>query len=136
MEGIDRAHGREKNRTMTVICASFGHKYGDVTDAELVFDVRCFSNPYYVPELRDGTGLDADVSAYVFSHEDARAFMDKLYALLGFLLPLYEKEGRRKITVAFGCTGGQHRSVSVANYLYEHYKEQILCFCRHREMNV
>ncbi len=98
-------------------CMSFGFKNGGVTEADLVFDVRCFPNPFYVPALRPHTGLDDDVKAYVFASEETREFAAKLYDMVEYLLPLYIKEGRHQITVAIGCTGGKHRSVAIAEAL-------------------
>ena len=79
-----------------------------------MFDVRCLPNPFYVPSLKNKTGLDQEVRDYVFSHEEARQLYRKIEDLLEFTIPLYEKEGKRQLVVAFGCTGGKHRSVSFA----------------------
>lgn len=99
---------------MLITCTSFGFKYGIPSDADLVFDVRCLPNPFYVPSLKNKTGLDQEVRDYVFSHEEARQLYRKIEDLLEFTIPLYEKEGKRQLVVAFGCTGGKHRSVSFA----------------------
>lgn len=117
-----------------ITCMSFGFKYGIVTDADLVFDVRCFPNPFYIPELKDKTGYDQAVKDYVFENGEANAFTDKLYDMLNYLIPLYIKEGKTQLTVAFGCTGGMHRSVAICNevgkYLGKNYKTVIV----HREI--
>ncbi len=105
---------KEKKEKMLITCTSFGFKYGIPFDADLVFDVRCLPNPFYIPELKNKTGLDPEVRDYVFSHEEARQLYEKIQELLDFTIPLYEKEGKRQLVVSFGCTGGKHRSVSFA----------------------
>lgn len=95
---------------------SFGYMYGIPRDADLVFDVRCFANPYYIPELRLKTGLDDEVYNYVFSFDNAEETYRRISDLLEYLLPLYEKE-KTRLVIAFGCTGGKHRSVSFARRL-------------------
>lgn len=106
-----------ERRYFSVDVCAFGFKYGIPPEADMVFDVRCLPNPFYQEELKPLSGLDAPVSDYVFSGENARVFRDKLIDLLGFLLPRYEEEGRRELTVAVGCTGGRHRSVAMAKAL-------------------
>ena len=96
---------------------SFGFKYGIPLDADLVFDVRCFVNPFYVDELKDKTGNDKEVRDYVMNTKTAKKFMDKLTDMIKFLLPLYVEEGKSSLTIAIGCTGGKHRSVTMANEL-------------------
>lgn len=98
---------------------SFGFKYGIPLDADLVFDVRCFLNPFYVDELKDKTGNDKEVQDYVMATKEAREFADKLCDMIKFLLPLYIEEGKSALTVCIGCTGGKHRSVTLANKLSE-----------------
>ncbi len=102
---------------MFVSVVSFGFKYGAPADADLLFDVRCLPNPYYVLELKDKTGLDSEVYDYVFSFEDANTFFDKLADLVRFLIPLYIEEGKASLVIGIGCTGGKHRSVSFAQRL-------------------
>ena len=99
---------------MTVTCMSFGFKNGVPIEADLVLDVRFLPNPFYVPELRNHTGLDKDVADYIFKHDVALTFIDKITDLLKFLLPQYIEEGKHSLVVAFGCTGGHHRSVALA----------------------
>lgn len=99
---------------MMVTVMSFGFKYGPQNDADLLLDVRCLPNPYYIEELRFLTGLDAQVYDYVFKWDEANDMYYKLKDLIRFSLPLYANEGRSNLTIAFGCTGGQHRSVSFA----------------------
>jgi UPF0042 nucleotide-binding protein len=99
------------SRRMAVFLTSFGYKFGIPHDTDIILDVRFLPNPYFVNELREKTGLDVAVKDYVLHNEDTRAFLDRLYALLEFTLPLYEREGKSSLTVALGCTGGRHRSV-------------------------
>ena len=109
--------GDQKRRDILVNVVSFGFKYGIPMDADLVFDVRFLPNPYYVPELKHGTGLDAAVRDYVFSFPQTGEFMEKLKSMLRFLLPLYNQEGKTVLVISVGCTGGHHRSVAVAHAL-------------------
>ncbi len=106
-----------QNLYVTVL--SFGFKYGIPNDADLVFDVRFLPNPYYIEELRSKTGNDKEVCDFVMSNEKAGQFLDKLEDILMFLLPNYVAEGKNQLVVAIGCTGGKHRSVTLANALYE-----------------
>lgn len=108
-----------KNAGLLINVMSFGFKYGLPPDADLVFDVRCFANPYYVDELKDKTGNDKEVQDYVMSTKAAADFMDKLCGMIKFLIPLYIEEGKSSLTVCIGCTGGKHRSVTMANRLAE-----------------
>jgi UPF0042 nucleotide-binding protein len=116
----------ESGGGMIITCLSFGFKYGIATEADLVFDVRCFPNPFYVPHLRDLTGLDDPVRDYVFSHEQTKVFMDKLFDLIDFLIPQYISEGKPQLIIAFGCTGGKHRSVAIAEALAGHLRSRNL----------
>ena len=99
---------------MELMVVSFGFKYGLPQEADLVLDVRCLPNPFYVPELKHKTGMDSEVYDYVFSFPQTKTFIDKLEGMLSFLLPLYAEEGKSTLVIAVGCTGGHHRSVSVA----------------------
>lgn len=103
------------NLSITVI--SFGYKYGLPKDSDLVFDVRFLPNPHYIDHLRNFTGNDKSVQDYVMSFETTSEFLDKLFDMLKFLLPLYIKEGKSSLVIAIGCTGGKHRSVTISNYL-------------------
>ena len=102
---------------MTVSVVSFGFKYGLPMEADLVFDVRFLPNPYYIPELKQKTGLDAEVRDFVFSYQQTKDFVAKVEDLLAFLLPSYVDEGKSNLVIAVGCTGGKHRSVSIAREL-------------------
>jgi RNase adapter protein RapZ len=105
------------SRRMAVFLTSFGYKYGIPHDTDIIFDVRFLPNPYFVTELRGKSGLEADVKEYVLKDKETRAFLDRLYKLLGFTLPLYEREGKSSLTLALGCTGGRHRSVVLVEEL-------------------
>lgn len=105
--------------TFSINVMSFGFKYGIPLDADLVFDVRCFANPFYVDELKDKTGNEKEVQDYVMSTSSAKEFLDRLCSMIKFLLPLYIEEGKTTLTVSIGCTGGKHRSVTFANKLSE-----------------
>ena len=98
---------------------SFGFKYGIPVDADLIFDVRFLPNPYYIPELKSYSGQDVPVRDYVLSKDETKVFLEKLMDMLQFLLPNYKKEGKRQLIIAIGCTGGRHRSVTIANRIYE-----------------
>ena len=111
-----------KNLYITVL--SFGFKYGVPQDADLVFDVRFLPNPYYIEELRSQTGRDKSVQDYVMNNAKAEEFMEKLTGLVDFLLPNYILEGKNRLVIAMGCTGGQHRSVTLAEKLFEKLKER------------
>ena len=100
--------------TLSVNVVSFGFKYGIPLEADLVFDVRFLPNPFYVPDLKRKTGMDSEVYDYVFSFSQTKTFIEKLEGMLSFLLPLYAEEGKSTLVIAVGCTGGHHRSVSVA----------------------
>lgn len=105
-----------------VTILSFGFKYGIPADADLVFDVRFLPNPYYDPELRPLTGNDPAIQQYVTRSGDARIFLDKLEDMLGFLIPHYIDEGKYHLVIGIGCTGGKHRSVTIANGIYKRLK--------------
>ena len=111
---IDLVAGGMREHSMDVRVASFGFKYGLPLEADLVFDVRFLPNPFYVPDLKRKTGMDSEVYDYVFSFPQTKTFIEKLEGMLSFLLPLYAEEGKSTLVIAVGCTGGHHRSVSVA----------------------
>ncbi len=104
-------------RRMALFFTSFGYKYGIPHDTDMILDVRFLPNPYFVNELRDKTGLQAEVRDYVLGNPETRSFLERLYALLEFTLPLYEREGKSSLTLALGCTGGRHRSVVLVEEL-------------------
>lgn len=105
-----------KNLFITIL--SFGFKYGIPADSDLVFDVRFLPNPYYVEGLRAKTGNDKEIQDYVLQFPEAHMFLDKLTDMLNFLIPNYITEGKNQLVISIGCTGGKHRSVTLANELY------------------
>lgn len=109
---------------MSVSVISFGFKNGIPLEADLVFDVRCLPNPYYIAELRNQTGLDAGVRDFVFGYQQTRDLMSHLESLLSFLLPLYVEEGKTALVIAVGCTGGHHRSVAVTRALADFIRQK------------
>ncbi len=111
-----------KNLVITIL--SFGFKYGIPADSDLVFDVRFLPNPYYIDELKAKSGNDQEVQDYVMGFEVAGRFLDKLEDMLKFLIPNYVLEGKNQLIISVGCTGGKHRSVTLANKLYERLKLQ------------
>ena len=116
---VDRIFVQGKSfRSMMITVLSFGYKYGIPSDADLVFDVRFLPNPFYVEELKELTGNDEAVYRYVCDNQDASEFMERISGLFSFLLPKYEAEGKTSLVIAIGCTGGKHRSVSIARALY------------------
>jgi len=106
-----------KNLYISVL--SFGFKYGIPAEADLVFDVRFLPNPYYIEELRPKSGNDKEVRDYVMNNGNASEFMEKLVDMVEFLIPNYIREGKTRLVIGIGCTGGKHRSVTLANELYE-----------------
>lgn len=110
--------------SLMVTIVSFGFKYGIPIDADLVFDVRFAPNPYYNPEMRPFTGNDAIVRDYVLSFDVTQKFLAKLEDMIDFLIPNYKQEGKNQVVIAIGCTGGKHRSVTVANALYEFLQKE------------
>lgn len=123
-------------KSMYIHCMSFGFKNGLPTEADLVFDVRCLPNPFYIDELRNLTGLDEAVRDYVMSKPEAEEFKAKLTDMIDFLIPQYIKEGKSQLVIAIGCTGGHHRSVAFAQYMYEHLSaKNIVTTVNHRDIN-
>jgi len=116
---VSRFSGNEENKEMQITVFSFGFKYGIPIDADMVIDVRFLPNPYYVDELRPQTGMDDGVYNYVMQNQVAKDFADKLEDMMKFLIPNYAKEGKTNLVIAIGCTGGKHRSVTLARVLYE-----------------
>ena len=124
------------NKTGLIVnCVSFGFKYGTPTESDLVFDVRCFSNPFYVDELKKLTGLDEPVRDYVFASSKTQGFMKRFFDMIDYLIPLYIEEGKSQLVVGIGCTGGKHRSVAIAEALYKHLLEKgIRTAVNHRDI--
>lgn len=114
----------EKYSNLMVNIVTFGFKYGIPADADLVFDVRFLPNPFYIDELKTLTGNDKPVRDYVMSFKESEEFLDKLVDMVTFLIPNYIKEGKYQLVICIGCTGGRHRSVTLANELYERLKDK------------
>ena len=114
----------DASQALMIHCVSFGFKYGIPTEADLVFDVRCLPNPFYIEELKPLTGLDEPVYSYVMKWEQTKGFVQRLISLIDYMLPLYCDEGKSQLVIAIGCTGGKHRSVALAQLLYDHLLEK------------
>lgn len=112
----------EEYNSLMVTILSFGFKYGIPADADLVFDVRFLPNPFYIDELKHKTGNDKEVQEYVMGFPEAHTFIEKLTDMVEFLIPNYIKEGKYQLVIGIGCTGGKHRSVTLANRLYQNMK--------------
>ncbi len=110
--------------TLKINVVSFGFKYGVPKDSDLVFDVRCLPNPFYVPELKHKTGLEEPVRDYVMQFEQAQGLVPKLLDLINYLVPLYRSEGKSQLTISIGCTGGKHRSVVFSELVYKDIKSK------------
>ena len=123
-------------RNLFVTIMSFGFKHGVPADCDLVFDVRFLPNPYYIEELREQTGDDAPVYDYVMSFDQTKEFIRHLKSFLDYVFIQYKNEKKNHLTVGIGCTGGHHRSVSVTNWLYSHYRDQYHCYKSHRDKKV
>lgn len=122
---------------MSVKIMSFGFKYGMCREADLVFDVRCLPNPFYIPELKSHTGLESCVRDYVMSFDQSRELDSKLRDLIDFLIPLYRHEGKTSLVIAFGCTGGKHRSVTFAENMFRYLSDhKIKARINHRDLEV
>ncbi len=123
---INKIYGEEGQveTQLMITVVSFGFKYGIPLDSDLVFDVRFLPNPYYIPHLKKHSGQDDLIKDYVMSFDVSKNFVEKLEDMLKFLIPNYIKEGKRQLIISIGCTGGRHRSVSIANTIYERLKEK------------
>lgn len=129
--------GEREKSNLYVTVLSFGFKHGIPSDADLVFDVRFLPNPYYIEELRYHTGDELPVQEYVMQGGTGAAFLEKLTDMLAFLIPNYEKEGKNQLVIAIGCTGGKHRSVTIANEIFHRIKKQSRyeVHLEHRDIN-
>lgn len=124
------------SNVFTVNVLSFGFKHGMPIDADLVFDVRFLPNPYYIEELKPLSGLDEEVSSYVLQWNETQMLMEKLTDLLQFMIPRYKNEGKAQLVIAFGCTGGQHRSVTLAEYYGKLFAENNKTIITHRDVKI
>lgn len=124
---IDKAksvfNGESLNNKLMITCMSFGFKHGTPSGIDMMYDVRCFKNPYWIPELKEKTGLDKEIQDYILSFEESNEFLEKVKDMVDFMIPMYLKEGKRQLNIAFGCTGGHHRSVFFAEYIYKYLEE-------------
>ncbi|MBP3627723.1 MAG: RNase adapter RapZ [Clostridia bacterium] len=135
-EKLSDIFGMGVNKSLNIQCKSFGFKYGADTEADLVIDVRCLPNPFYVEELKNKTGLEKQVRDYVLSTDESRQFFDKLAEFIDCAVPLYSKEGKSQLVIAFGCTGGKHRSVTFAQLMCKRLTEKNYnCKAIHRDIH-
>lgn len=132
LEKILKTDKEEKNLTLSFV--SFGFKNGLPEDADDIFDVRFLDNPFYIPSLKKKTGKDKAVKDFVLNSKRSQAYLKKIISYLDFMFKSYSKEEKRHLTIAVGCTGGQHRSVVIADYLYNLYKDKYVCYINHREI--
>ena len=133
-EKINTDFSANKQTFFTVNVMSFGFKYGIPIDADLVFDVRFLPNPHYIDHMRPKTGLDEEVSGYVLKWNETNKFLEKVTELLTFMLPHYKREGKAQLVVAIGCTGGQHRSVTLAEHIGHFYQKDYQTHITHRDI--
>ena len=134
-EAVRNLFVEDVSDTLLISCVSFGFMFGIPAEADLVFDVRCMPNPYHVPELRHFTGLDQCVQDYVMSFEVSREMRTKLFDMIDFLIPQYITEGKSQLEIAIGCTGGKHRSVTIARQFDEHFRKLgYKCVIQHRDV--
>ncbi|MYL34036.1 RNase adapter RapZ [Pontibacillus yanchengensis] len=133
-ERILASYSEKKQQVFSVQVVSFGFKYGLPIDSDLVFDVRFLPNPHYVEHMRALTGLTTEVSSYVFKWTETQKFMEKLLDLLGYMLPQYKREGKSQIVIAIGCTGGQHRSVAIAEHIAQYFSTDYVTHVTHRDV--
>lgn len=119
---------------LAITFESFGFKNGVPDDADVVLDVRMLDNPFYIEKLKNKTGNDKAVKEYVLNSKPTQRYLKKLIAYLDFMFKTYDNEEKRHLTICIGCTGGQHRSVTITNYLYDYYKDKYMCYLKHREI--
>ena len=131
---IDKILKEDKKENLSLSILSFGYKNGIPEDADNVFDVRFLDNPFYDSKLKNKTGKDKAVKEFVLGSKRTQMYLKKITSYLDFMLKSYSKEEKRHLTIAIGCTGGQHRSVVIANYLYNLYKDKYICLIKHREI--
>lgn len=124
----------QQTSSLTINVLSFGFKYGTPIDVDLLFDVRFLPNPHYVDELRPKTGCDAEVSEFVMKHQETKEFVTKLLDFLAFLLPHYQREGKSQLVIGIGCTGGKHRSVTIAEHIGKTFAKDYSVRVSHRDM--
>ncbi|MFA1642939.1 RNase adapter RapZ [Chryseomicrobium aureum] len=131
---IERTFSNEAHSPFIINVMSFGFKHGMPIDADLVFDVRFLPNPFYIEELRPMSGRDHEVSSYVMKWSETKKLVEKLTDLFEFMIPHYKREGKSQLVIAFGCTGGQHRSVTLAEYFGDYLKKEAPTVIKHRDV--
>ena len=124
-----------KQSIFTVNVMSFGFKHGIPIDADLVFDVRFLPNPHYIDHMRPITGMDQEVAGYVLKWNETQKFLEKVTDLLSFMLPHYKREGKAQLVIAIGCTGGQHRSVALAEHIGHYFENDYHTRISHRDID-
>ena len=132
-EKIEKYYAKSNKPKFSLSFISFGFKYGVPLDADLMIDVRFLPNPYWDEELRTLSGEDKEVYDYVIDKEETQTFLEKFINFTDYAFAEYKKEGKNHFTVAIGCTGGQHRSEAITNYLFNHYKDTYNCYKEHRD---
>ena len=133
-EKLESVISGEEVKNLAITFEAFGYKNGVPDDADMIFDVRMLDNPFYVEKLKKKTGNDKAVKQFVLKSNTTQRYLKKLIPYLDFNFKEYNKEEKRHLTVCIGCTGGQHRSVTIANYLYDYYKDKYMCYIRHRDI--
>lgn len=126
----------DNKRTFSISFMSFGYKHGVPMDPDFIFDVRFLPNPFYVEELKNKTGNDREVYDYVIQSSQTQDYIRYIKTMLDHVFMQYRMQHKNHLMIAIGCTGGQHRSVSIANWLYRHYSDQYQCFISHRDAKV
>lgn len=133
---ISRALNDIEDKNLSLSFVSFGFKNGIPKDCDVIFDVRFLDNPFYVEELKEKTGQDEEVRDFVLNSKMTQEYIVKLIDYVDFMLKAYDNNGdKRHLTICVGCTGGQHRSVTIANYLYDYYKNKYVSHIKHRELD-
>lgn len=127
-------HGQLAFKSLQIGFITFGFKYGIPLDADLVLDVRFLINPYYIDELKEKTGLNKEVYSYVINHQNTKEYLKKTITYLDYIFNMYLIEGKSSAIIAVGCTGGKHRSVSIAKHLARHYNKDYQTYVIHREI--
>lgn len=133
-EEIETIFSTDLHSPFIINVMSFGFKHGMPIDADLVFDVRFLPNPFYIEELRPMSGRDQEVSSYVMKWSETKKLVEKLTDLFEFMIPHYKREGKSQLVIAFGCTGGQHRSVTLAEYFGDYLQKEAPTVIRHRDV--
>lgn len=128
-------YSEDRQEIFSINLVSFGFKYGLPIDSDIVFDVRFLPNPHYVSHLQPLTGLNQEVSSYVFKWSDTQKFLEKIIDLLEFMLPQYKKEGKSQLVISIGCTGGQHRSVALIEHISKVLSENYITHISHRDID-